>query len=96
MRADSKPRADDRASQRGRILQILIQARGDEVSLRQILGLGIAQYSARIFELRKLGFVIVNRTERKGGQTHSWFRLENHNAQLPLIALPAKAPEYPD
>jgi hypothetical protein len=94
-----KIQTDDRATQRARLLGELIQAKGAEVSLRQILGLGIAQYGARIYELRKLGFRIINRTERVEGQTRSWFRLENNNEQLPLIELPEKCPGgefYPD
>ena len=62
--------------QRSRLLECLISARGGEVELPEILALGIAQYNARIYELRKLGFRITNRTERIAGVVHSYFRLE--------------------
>jgi len=45
------------------------------VPLPEILALGCAQYSARVHELRKLGFRIENKTARVGNQRHSWFRL---------------------
>ena len=61
MAKDNSSRRDSRNSQRGRILRLLIQARGGWVSLTEILALGIAQYNARLFELRGLGFRIENR-----------------------------------
>jgi hypothetical protein len=64
-----------RKTQRAAILRLLIAACGEEVALPEILALGIAQYSARICELRRLGFRIENRTERRAGSRHSWFRL---------------------
>ena len=66
---------DSRKTQCSRILQLLIQARGGWVPLPEILALGIAQYNARLWELRRLGFRIENRTERRDGQRHSYFRL---------------------
>ena len=47
-----------------------------EVSLPEILALGIAQYNARIKELREQGYEIINRTKRVDGVKHSWFRLQ--------------------
>ncbi len=65
----------DPKTQRGRILELLIAARGDWVPLPALLECA-AQYSARIHELRALGFRIENRRERSvAGITHSWFRL---------------------
>lgn len=61
-------------TQGGRILGLLIEARGQWVSLPEILPMA-AQYSARIHELRRLGFSIENKTANVGGQRHSWFRL---------------------
>lgn len=56
-----------------RILSLL---RGNGwVPLPELLALGIAQYNARIFSLRKSGFVIENRTVWHGRQRHSAFRL---------------------
>jgi hypothetical protein len=62
-------------SQRAAILRLLVDAKGGWVALPNVLELGIAQYNARILELRRLGFVIENRTERINGARHSWFRL---------------------
>jgi hypothetical protein len=47
------------------------------------LALGIAQYSARIFELRREGFQIENRTERAGDVRRSWFRLLDSSSSPP-------------
>jgi hypothetical protein len=64
-----------RASQRERILELLLAARGDWVSLPQVQACA-AQYNARVFELRRLGYRITNRTREVDGRRHSWFRLE--------------------
>jgi hypothetical protein len=61
-------------TQRGEILALLIKARGGRVPLPEILACS-AQYGARIYELRKLGFRILNERERVNGQLHTWFRL---------------------
>jgi len=66
---------DSRTTQRDRILQVLKDARGSWVPLPEILDLGIAQYKASIFELRRLDFRIENRAERRDGQNHTFFRL---------------------
>ncbi len=68
---------DSGATQRGQILDLLIAARGDWVPLPRILELKISQFGARILELRRLGFHIVNRTQNANGQKHSWYRLES-------------------
>lgn len=67
----------NRKTQRDRILRLLVDAHGEWVSLPDILALGIAQYNARIFELRRLNFNIENRSETdvETGARHSWFRL---------------------
>jgi hypothetical protein len=62
-----------------RLLRLLIDAHGAWVPLLEILDLGIAQYGARILELRRQGFVIENRCERVDGKRHSWFRLVQHS-----------------
>jgi hypothetical protein len=64
-----------RTKQRDLILALLIAARGEWVPLPRITDCA-AQYNARIFELRHLGFRIANRTRRVNGTKHSWFRLE--------------------
>jgi hypothetical protein len=66
---------DSRAIQRSRILDLLIAARGEWVPLPKIADIA-AQYNARIYELRRLGFRIKNRTQDLNGTRHSWFRLE--------------------
>jgi DNA-binding transcriptional regulator PaaX len=71
-------------SQRNTILGVLIAARGGEVSLPEILALGIAQFGSRILELRSMGFRIVNRQESRGEQRLSFYRL-----------LPGPGPDVP-
>ncbi len=63
---------DVRNRQCSQILSVL--ARGGWVPLPEITNCA-AQYNARIFELRRLGFRIENRTRKVNGQRHSWFRL---------------------
>jgi hypothetical protein len=55
-----------RATHRSHILNLLIAARGGEVPLPKIADCA-AQYNARIYELRRLGFLIKNRTKEVGG-----------------------------
>jgi hypothetical protein len=63
-----------RVTQRGKILELLISARGQEVPLPKIVAC-TAQYNARISELRELGFRIPPpRGERVEGQVHTWYR----------------------
>lgn len=63
-------------TQRARILRVLLDAKGSWVPLPVILELRISQFGARIFELRRTGFVIENKTERDdSGAVHSWYRL---------------------
>jgi hypothetical protein len=61
-------------TQRAAILRLLIDARGGWVPLPKIIACA-AQYNARIFELRRTGFEIENKTEDIDGVKHSWFRL---------------------
>jgi hypothetical protein len=55
--------SDSHKNQRSKLLAVFVRAACGEVPLTEILGLGIAQYSAPIHELRKLGFRISNRTQ---------------------------------
>jgi hypothetical protein len=64
----------DRKTQRDRILALLIAAHGQWVELPEIMRLA-AQYNARLWELRHLGFNIENKIRDVGGVRHSWFRL---------------------
>jgi hypothetical protein len=63
-----------RKSQRDRILGLLIAAHGGWVELPKIMRLA-AQYNARLWELRRLGFKIENKVRDVNGTRHSWFRL---------------------
>jgi hypothetical protein len=83
---DGSTAADSRATQRGRILKLLIEARGGWVPLPEISACA-AQYNARIFEIRRLGFRIENRTREVAGVRHSSFR---------LVSGPAQAATFPD
>ena len=89
-----------RASQRERILELLSAARGKWVSLPKITECA-AQYNARIFELRRLGYRITNRTREVDGERHSWFRLESSPADVSpeesenlAVAIPPSFPEF--
>ena len=76
-----------RDSQRDEILALLLAAGGNWVPLPQIVACA-AQYNARIFELRRDGYRILNHTREVDGQKHSWFRLETG---LAVAAYPASA-----
>jgi len=77
---------DSRSTQRAKILAELVSARGDWVPLYRVTQ-HAAQYNAWVYELRRMGFVIRNRTREVDGMRHSWFRLESG----PPEALPAQA-----
>ena len=61
---------------REKVRRLLERHRGAWVSLREILRLGVAQYNARILELRKEGLRIENKTEWLNGKKISWFRVK--------------------
>ena|ERR1051326_1007554 len=68
----TRPKPD---SQAGRILALLESRNGARVYLPEILALRIAQYSARIHDLRhKHGCCIQNGND-PGRPDHTWFRL---------------------
>lgn len=69
-------------TQRGEILALLVKARGEWVGLPEVMKCA-AQYNARIYELRRTGFNIENRSETdpETGARHSWFRLRNVSEQ---------------
>jgi hypothetical protein len=80
---------DSRSTQRARILGLLQAANGGWVPLPQIADCA-AQYKARIFELRREGFKIRNRTKEVDGVRHSWFRLETETpASRPVSPPPS-------
>jgi hypothetical protein len=73
-------KTDSRGTQRAKILAELVSAHGDWVPLYRVTQ-HAAQYNARVFELRRMGFVIHNRTRDIDGVRHSWFRLEPGSAE---------------
>ena len=57
-----------------KVLRELFEAHPhQEVSLLQILNTHVAQYNARIHELRRDGMTIDNRTETIDGEKHSFY-----------------------
>src|SRR5262249_50012617 len=75
-------------TQQGNILQLLKEANGGWVPLPKILACA-AQYNARLFDLRRQGFKIENRTEIVKGVRHSWFRLvgsQQHKSAEPIAS----------
>jgi hypothetical protein len=89
-----------RTGQCFRILGVLRAARGAWVPLPTIIECA-AQYNARIFELRRLGYRTTNRTREVDGERHSWFRLESPPADVSpeesenlAVAIPPSFPEF--
>jgi hypothetical protein len=74
MTTTTLPLPFDTSSQRNRLLALLESRLCEWVPLPHILNLGIAQYNARIYELRRLG----HRIESKQEGDRSWFRLVRH------------------
>ena len=67
---------ESRGTQRSKILELLIAARGDWVPLPQIMQCA-AQYNTRIHELRRMGFrILPPRTKTVAGRKHTWYRIE--------------------
>ena len=63
-------------NQQQAIFNVLRDRAGEWVPLPEILKLGIAQYGARLLELRRMGYAIENKTiEIINGQRHTAFRL---------------------
>jgi hypothetical protein len=58
-----------------KLLRLLEENVGHWVDLPRILELRIAQYSARVFELRRKGYRIENRVLHSNGGVRSSFRL---------------------
>ncbi len=90
---------ESRISQRGRILGLLLDARGSEVPAPELARISL-QYSARVLELRRLGFRIVNRVETVAGVRRGFFRLVSGpvavTSPAPAAAVPSvQAPLSP-
>jgi hypothetical protein len=60
--------------QKGRILELLLSNKGNWVPAYKLSTIAL-QYGARLLELRAVGYVIQNKTERVGRQVHGAFRL---------------------
>jgi hypothetical protein len=75
-------------TQRGRILRLLIDARGGWVPSPEIAAMA-QQYNSRLLELRRLNFRIENRTEEVDGVRRSWFRLIPGPVQVEPATPPA-------
>jgi hypothetical protein len=69
--------SNGRVTQSDVMLRLLRDARSENRSLTlpQILDTHIAQFTARIYELRKRGFTIENEMERNSGTVRSSYRL---------------------
>lgn len=80
-------------TQRDRLLNLLKGRRGDWIPLADVIEAGGAQYGARIFELRGLGYRITNLTQEIDGVRKSWFRLEI--GSVPTRPTPAPTPPAP-
>lgn len=62
------------STQREKIKSLFLSRPNEWVSLIEILRLGIAQYNARILELRRAGMRIENETEEANGVRYSRYR----------------------
>jgi hypothetical protein len=65
----------ERKTQRAKILELLMSAPLQEVPSVELSRISL-QYGTRVLELRRLGFRITSRTERRDGIVHAFFRLE--------------------
>jgi len=70
-----RPRED--TAGRERILRLLEEFEGQWIELPAILKLGVAQYNARIKQLRNEGYAIENKVEWQGRVKKSWFRFRD-------------------
>jgi len=61
-------------TQRQRLKTMFESCANQWIPLYRILDMHIAQYGARVKELRDSGMTIENRTEWVNGVQHSWFR----------------------
>jgi hypothetical protein len=79
------PNESKRQTQHGRILALLLTSPA-WIPLPHILALGICRHSARIFEVRRLGYVIEMEFRTVGGQQMLFYRLRQ--PALPFRSVP--------
>ena len=65
-------------SQKQRIKQLFLDRSNEWVPLPDILDLRISQFGARILDLRREGYNIINKKENK----HSWYKLVTGEKQM--------------
>ena len=75
-----------RTTQRGRILRLLQECSNQWVPSYELAAIAL-QYGARVYELRKQGYLIENKAQDINGQTHGAFRLVPAGAQAKLFDL---------
>jgi hypothetical protein len=82
--SDSNRPPSSATTQRENILRVLVNAQGGWVPSPQIAALA-QQYNARLFELRRSGFAIENKTQTDEGtgERRSWFRLVRQSPTAP-------------
>jgi len=73
-------------TQRQRMAAMFESRPNEWIPLPEILAMGVAQYGARVLELRRAGMEIENRTRTINGQKHSWFRLVVGQREFELSA----------
>ena len=64
-----------RSSQHDKILALLRSYHGEWCPLPEILKLMISQYGRAVNDLRKMGYVIENKTQWEGRTRKSWFKI---------------------
>ena len=75
-----------RQTQRQRLRDLFEQREGEWIPLPEILSMSIAQFGARLKELRDIeGMHIENRMEHKDAAVWSWYRYTKPKSQQPLF-----------
>lgn len=75
-----------RLSQEERLRALFEAHQGEWVALPTILSMGIAQYNARLFSLRRKGMAIKNKTQMIDGVIHSWYGYKITEVQQEMFA----------
>lgn len=74
-----------RASQTDKIRQMFIERAGQQIPAFELAAISL-QYNARIWELRREGFEIINSTQKRtDGTIYSWYRHPAPKGQLSLL-----------